>query len=163
MRFLIITTVTICIALTSMPTQAKIRLAKSCKQYTSLAKSAFILFNKQELISLGECVAQDILRMQMPLTTLVQACNEIKEADGLLGITALSKAEAIRIGQCLGAINYVDTRFHGTKVNIRNKYGRRSNLTYNCARGQLAVDLIVQHNEDRFNSNGIRNIICEPQ
>ena len=111
----------------------------------------------------NQCVAQDILRKRKYITTLVEACNEVKEANGMLGIAALSKAEAIKIGQFIGAINFVDSRFHGTKVYRGYNYSMRSYSTYVCTRGKSAIALITESNKEQLNTTAIRNIICESQ
>lgn len=161
MKFLVQLSLTTFMLIVSLQTHAKVNLAKNCAQFSSVAETSFVLFSKQELIALGECVAQDMLRKRKYIKTLIKACNEVSEANGILGITALSKAEAIKIGQCVGAINFVNSKFHGARVSTRYNYSTRSYATYHCTRGMPAVALITKSNERYLNTAAIRDIICE--
>lgn len=151
---------------TSLNAFAKIQLSKECKGYTELAKSSFVLFNKQELIELGVCVSQDLLRRNKSVKDLRSACKEAIEVGGPLGIMALSKAETIQIGQCVGAINYTSTRYHNVKVREYNyryrKYDHR-NKKYICSRGNEAIKLVSKGSDEGLRDTDVRELICDVQ
>ena len=159
MRFLIISLLIAVSLFTSLNTFAKIQLSKECEKHTDVAKSSFILFNKQELIELGVCVSHDLLRRNKSVKDLRSACKEAIEADGPLGIWELSKAEAIQVGQCLGAINYVSTRFHNRKIKKYDyRYGK-----YVCSRGNEAIKLVSIGSDESLRDTDVRELICDVQ
>ena len=92
--------------------QAKGSLHSACKQYQEVLESSFVLFSKKELMELGTCTGVALLKGHR-LSTLVDSCNEVEEAKSVFGIASLSKAEAIKVGQCVGVIDYIYQRYHG--------------------------------------------------
>lgn len=134
---------------------AKSLLHSSCTDYETVAQSDFILLNKTEFIQLGECVGRALLEDNR-LNNLAEACSEVIE-DKLspLGILSLSKVEAIKIGQCLGAVAYVHDKYQG------EKYDYYSNKTYHCTQGDKAAKLLSLQTDNLRTPKDVRSVICE--
>ncbi|MEO2282047.1 hypothetical protein [Pseudoalteromonas pernae] len=134
----------------------KNRLPSDCSHLQEVTELDFVLFSKKEFIELGECLAINAIKTNLPIN-IVEACNEVDEdRRNILGIFSLSKSEAIRIGQCMGAINYVYQRYNNEPVNSYSY----SNKTYQCAKGVSAVDIIRAGLFDDVNRTNLRNALC---
>lgn len=132
----------------------KNRLPNDCSHLQEVTELDFVLFSKKEFIELGECLAINAIKTNLPIN-IVEACNEVDEdRRNILGIFSLSKSEAIRIGQCMGAINYVYQRYNNELVN------RYSYKTYQCAKGVSAVDTIRANLFGDVNRKNLRNALC---
>ncbi|WP_010561988.1 hypothetical protein [Pseudoalteromonas spongiae] len=132
----------------------KERLPSDCSHLQSVTELDFVLFSKKEFIELGECLAINAIKSNLPFNML-EACNEVDEdRRNILGIFSLSKSEAIRIGQCVGAINYIYQRYNDEPV---NHYSYR---TYQCTKGIYAVDIIRAGLFGEVNRKNLRKALC---
>lgn len=134
--------------------QGKNRLPNDCTHLQKVTELDFVLFSKKEFIELGECLAINAIKSSLPFN-MIEACNEVDEdRRNFLGIFSLSKTEAIRIGQCIGAINYIYQRYNDEPVN-RYNYN-----TYRCTKGLDAVDIIRAGLFSDVNRKNLRKALC---
>lgn len=132
----------------------KNRLPSDCSHLQEVTELDFVLFSKKEFIELGECLAINAIKTSLPFN-MIEACNEVDEdRRNLLGIFSLSKSEAIRIGQCMGAINYIYQRYNDEPVS------RYSYKTYQCTKGVDAVDIIRAGLLGDVNRKNLRKSLC---
>jgi len=132
----------------------KNRLPSDCSHLQEITELDFVLFSKKEFIELGECLSINAIKTNSPIN-IVEACNEVDEdRRNILGIFSLSKSEAIRIGQCIGAINYIYQRYNNESVS------HYSYKTYQCAKGFSAVDTIRAGLFGDVNRKSLRNALC---
>lgn len=133
---------------------SKNKLAIDCSHLKEVSKIDFVLFSKKEFIELGECLAINAIKSNLTFSML-EACNEVDEdRRNILGIFSLSKSEAIRIGQCVGAINYIYQRYNDEPVN------RYSYRTYQCTKGIYAVEIIRAGLFGEVNRKNLRKALC---
>jgi len=138
---------------------AKETLPKDCSHLQSATEADFVLFSKKEFIQLGECLAVSLIKERTPLN-LFESCNEVDEdRRNILGIFSLSKLEAILMGQCVGAINYIYRHYDSEPV---SEYRYRSSQTkkYQCIKGLHAVDLIRQSSSNSITRTKLRDLLC---
>lgn len=142
--------------LTIQAASAKDTLVDDCSHLKDAKEADFILFNKKEFIELGECLAIDTLKKQS-VNNLPRICKEVTENEATpLGIMSLTKLEAIYIGQCIGAINYIYQRYN----NERLAQGYRGPSEYSCVKGMKAVKLIINQGQNDMTRRDIRDILC---
>jgi len=132
---------------------------KECVQEQEKVSSfSLILFNKAELINLGNCVGVAAIKRGNSLN-IVESCKEVDEdKTNALGVLSLSKAEAIQIGQCLGVINYIHNKYHDEYIN--NNYNYRGNDIYQCQKGMTAVKTIVRLGAQKISKSTLRDSLC---
>lgn len=144
----------------SYTANAKTTLYKECAQEEEKINSfSLILFNKAELINLGNCVGVASIKKGIHFN-IVEACKEVVEdKTNTFGVLSLSKAEAIQIGQCLGVIKYIHNKYHNEYIYSNYNY-RRNNDIYQCQRGMPAVRTIVKLGETRISKSTLRDSLC---
>ncbi len=136
------------------PAVAKSSLPENCMHLKETVKADFILLNKKEFIQLGECSAVALLKLG-ELKKLNEACAEvIEDKNNVLGILSLSKSEALKIGQCVGVINYIYERFHNEVVNGR--YGEK----YSCSKGIKAATYLSAQSSSMKRRDQLRDLLC---
>lgn len=122
---------------------------KDCENLDALDKKSFVLFNKKELIELGECAALEVIKSNKPYDW-GKACREyIEDEQAFLGTFVLSKLEAIQIGQCIGAINYTYMRYH-------KEEGRSTS----CLKGKEAIRVLVTLTDDSISKRELKSLLC---
>jgi len=135
-------------------------LPADCSHLGSVTEANFVLFNKKELMQLGECLAITYLKKTEKLN-LVKSCNEVDEdRRNFLGILSLSKLESILIGQCVGAINYVYEHYHNENVgDVNGSIAYRK--IYRCIKGEEAIDVIRQSPVTELDRREVRHLLCK--
>jgi len=138
---------------------AKETLPEDCSHLQSITEANFVLFSKKEFIKLGECLAVSSIKERASLN-LFESCNEVDEdRRNILGIFSLSKLEAILMGQCVGAINYIYQRYDNEPV---SEYSYRSSQSrkYQCRKGFDAVDIIRRSSRNSITRTKLRDLLC---
>jgi len=131
-------------------------LPEDCSHLQSVKEADFVLFSKKDFVALGECLAINLIKQKAPLN-LLESCNEVDEdRRNILGILSLSKLEAILMGQCVGAINYIYQHYDNEPVST---YGVETK-TYQCTKGFSAVDIIRQSASDSISRTKLRDLLC---
>lgn len=157
MRFMLIL-----LLVTSLRGWAQEIIPPECSDFKSVKKTTFVVFNKQELMTLGRCTGVNLLK-QGRGQELAQACGEVME-DRLnpLGVLSLSKAEAIKIGQCMGVIKYIHDYYHNEAIqSIGNASLADKNRVYQCRRDLEAVEILMAASNDLLNTRiEIRALLC---
>lgn len=137
---------------------AKTTFPKDCSHLENVAKSDFVLFSKKEFIQLGECLAVSLIKKHSAVN-LVESCNEVDEdRRNPLGILSLSKYEAILIGQCVGAINYIYQRYDNEPV--YNRPNSNSQKVYHCAKSKKAIDIIRLNKQPMLDKTDLKKLLC---
>ncbi len=137
---------------------AKSSLIHNCSEYEKIAESDFILLNKAEFIQLGQCVGIELMRTER-MNHLVEACSEVVEDNiSPLGVFSLSKVEAIKIGQCLGAVDYVYYEYNGTKY---YDWYSDSYKTVHCTQGNVAAKSLSLQTGSLDTVQDVRTVICK--
>lgn len=137
---------------------AKNPLIKDCEHLEDASQSEVTLFNKTEFIELGECLAVNAMK-KSTISDLPMLCSEVKEnTSNPLGIFALTKLEAIYIGQCVGVINYIHQRYHDEYIDGNSGYSR--NKTYHCQKGQRAVNILTLEATEKMYRRDVRDLLC---
>lgn len=148
--------------LISAQSLAKISLPKDCNEYQDVAKGDFILFNKAQLIQLGECIGKNQLK-KGKINWLADSCAEVSEdMNNPMGILSLSKVEAIQIGMCLGVIDAIYTRFDDTIIERNEHYSsyQRSYRKYYCIKGNPAILRLIEVGKTPMSREEIRDKLC---
>ncbi|MDT0628054.1 hypothetical protein [Alteromonas sp. W364] len=126
----------------------KLRI-QGCDNLETLDAQHFVLFNKKELIELGECLALEVLKGNNAYDW-GNTCREyIEDEQAILGTLVLSKLEAIQIGQCVGAINYIYVRYHKEEGQFAS-----------CFKGKKAVQLLADLRGDSLNKRELKTLLC---
>ncbi len=137
-------------------TFAKESLPKDCSHLQDATEADFVLFSKKEFIELGECLAVSLIKKRLPLN-VVDSCSEVDEdRRNILGIFSLSKLEAILIGQCIGAINYIYQRYDNEAVSTYNYQHQK----YQCINGLDAVDILRGSKAKSYTRTKLRDLLC---
>ncbi|MBU2925808.1 hypothetical protein Q4530_01105 [Colwellia sp. 1_MG-2023] len=137
---------------------AKETLIEDCRHLENATEADFVLFSKKEFIQLGECLAVSFIKKRIELD-LIESCNEVDEDKrNFLGVLSLSKLEAIKIGQCIGVINFIYQHYDNEPV---NSWGSYKYKTYHCLKGNRAVDRIIRSRATLLNKQDIRKLLCE--
>ncbi|MFT7006556.1 MAG: hypothetical protein ACJAXJ_001064 [Colwellia sp.] len=149
MRYFVLFLLLVC----STTVYAKKTFVKECTQEEeNISSFSLVFFNKAALINLGSCVGVATIKRGAHLD-IVESCKEVVEDKiNLLGVLALSKAEAIQIGQCLGVIQYINNKYH-------NEY-TYSNGIYQCKKGMAAVKTIVKLSDSKVSKTMLRDRLC---
>lgn len=152
------------LTLTSSVTLAKNTLVDECAHLQEISESQFVVFNKKEFIELGECLTVHTIKRRQ-VKHLPKLCAEVIEnQDNPLGIMSLSKLEAIYIGQCMGAINYIYNRYNNELVNqYSNNYSYRYKERYVCRKGIQAAKVLINDATNSMSRNEIKSILCKEQ
>lgn len=138
---------------------AKESLPKDCSHLQNATEADFVLFSKKEFIELGECLAVSFIKKSVPLN-VIESCSEVDEdRRNILGIFSLSKFEAILIGQCVGAINYIYQHYDNEPVSTYS-YRSRQTKRYQCIRGLQAVDILRKSTAKSYSRTKLRDLLC---
>lgn len=121
----------------------------SCENLDALDSQRFVLFNKKDLIELGECVALEVIKSDKPYDWGTTCREFLEDERAILGNLVLSKLEAIQIGQCVGAINYIYMRYH--------KEDRNSER---CLKGKDAIQVLAILRDDSITKRELRSLLC---
>lgn len=114
----------------SFNSPAKDYVKPNCSEFNlyQLDIESISVFESKTLIEIGHCLGLYLLENQRP-QHLVDACKEFIEHhnNSKYALVFLSKAEAIKIGQCLGVIDYAFEQnlkrlAHDKRLNYRNRY-----------------------------------------
>ena len=123
--------------------------AKGCESLDALDAKSFVLFNKKELIELGECVALEVIKSNKSYDW-GKTCREyIEDEQTILGTFVLSKLEAIQIGQCVGAINYTYMRYH-----------KEERHSASCLKGKAAIQVLANLTDNSINKRELKSLLC---
>ena len=123
---------------------------------TILAKKPqnMLIFSSQKLIKYGECFGVQQLKKRA-IQILPAACSEvIEDTNNLISYINLSKSEAIKIGQCVGVINYIYDNYHNTFI------AQDRDSKYNCNKGLVAVKLLVAVSYPLINRRDVLRVLC---
>ncbi len=159
MRIVLLGIVGCAFLLSSNGVTAQVTLHHDCRQYQETVTSSFVLFSQRELMELGACTGVALLKDHR-LSALPEACNEVKESKSVFGIATLSKAEAIKVGQCAGVINYIYERYNNERITNYSGYKRR-NQVYSCIRGDEAVNILSKSGLSTSSRNDVRALLCD--
>jgi len=122
---------------------------KTCENLDALDTKSFVLFNKKELVELGECVALEIIKSNKSYDW-GKTCREyIEDEQAIIGTFVLSKLEAIQIGQCIGAINYTYMRYH-----------KEERHSASCLKGKEAIQVLATLTDDSINKRELKSLLC---
>lgn len=146
---------------------ADMRVPARCDESVSqINKTNLIFFNSTEVIKAGECVGVELVKRGVD-QELPKACGEVVEnKTNVLGALSLSKKEALQIGQCLGAINYVYDRYNDEKYHpsrYDSYYSKYKSYVYQCATGMSAVQRLISTTHSLSSRSKIRDVLCEAQ
>jgi hypothetical protein len=146
---------------------ADMRVPARCDESVSqINKTNLMFFNSTEVIKAGECVGVELVKRGVD-QELPKACGEVVEnKTNVLGALSLSKKEALQIGQCLGAINYVydrynDETYHPSRYD--SYYSKYKSYVYQCATGMSAVQRLISTTHSLNSRSKIRDVLCEAQ
>jgi hypothetical protein len=137
---------------------AKETLIEDCSHLENVTEADFVIFSKKEFLQLGECLGVSFIKKKIELD-LIESCNEVDEDKrNFLGILSLSKLEVIKIGQCIGVINFIYQHYDNEPVNDGSNYKHK---TYHCLKGNRAIEQIIRSRATLLNRQDIRKLLCE--